>query len=189
MKKVYCIKNKINEKEYVGYTKKTLEKRLQEHSYQSKIEKSLISNAINKYGKDNFEIFTLYEGDDALQKEDDFIQKRKSAYNLIVGGGLPPTMFGKEHPMYGKKHSEETKTKLRLAWERTRESRSGENNHMYGKTLSPERKKLLDRTGIKSSEETLKKLRARIPWNRGKVFSNKPNTIRMREWRIKSKGK
>ena len=106
MKKVYCIKNKINGKEYIGYTKHTLEKRFQQHSHQCKVEKSIISAAINKYGKDSFEIFALYEGDDALQKEDNFIQERKPAYNLTAGGGMPPTFFGEEHPLYGKNHSE-----------------------------------------------------------------------------------
>lgn len=46
-------------------------------------------------------------------------------YNLHAGGGMPPTMCGKDnpfygdhrfagenHPMYGKKHSEETKKKM-----------------------------------------------------------------------------
>jgi group I intron endonuclease len=174
MKKVYCIKNKINGKEYVGFTKKPLEKRFKEHSYPSNKNikhRSLISDAIRKYGKDNFKIFLLYEGDGALQKEDDFIQKRKSAYNIADGGGMPPTFFGEDHPMYGKKHSEETKTKLRLAWERTRESRSGKNNWTYGKPMSDSTKEALRKanTGRKTSEETLKKLRGRVPWNKGKT--------------------
>ena len=171
MKKIYCIKNKINEKEYVGYTKHTLEKRFQQHSHQCKVEKSIISAAINKYGKDSFEIFALYEGDDALQKEDNFIQERKPAYNLTAGGGMPPTFFGEEHPLYGKNHSEETKAKLRLAWERTRESRSGKNNYAYGKPMPDSTKEALRKanTGRKTSEETLKKLRGRVPWNKGKT--------------------
>ncbi len=171
MKKIYCIKNKINGKEYIGYTKHTLEKRFQQHSHQCKVEKSLISAAINKYGKDNFEIFALYEGVDSLQKEDNFIQERKPAYNLTAGGGMPPTFFGEEHPLYGKKHSEETKAKLRLAWERTRESRSGKNNYAYGKPMSDSTKEALRKanTGRKASEETLKKLRGRVPWNKGKI--------------------
>ena len=179
MGKIYCIRNKINGKEYVGHTKNPLEKRFKQHSYQCKVEKSLISDAINKYGKDNFEIFKLYEGDDSLQKEDDFIQERKPAYNIVAGGGMPPTFSGKDHPMYGKKHSEETKAKLRLAWKRTRESRSGKNNPNYGKPMSDSVKEALRKanTGKKASEETIKKLRARVPWNKGKTYEELGITI------------
>ena len=179
MGKIYCIRNKINGKEYVGHTKNPLEKRFKQHSYQCKVEKSLISDAINKYGKDNFEIFKLYEGDDSLQKEDDFIQERKPAYNIVAGGGMPPTFSGKDHPMYGKKHSEETKAKLRLAWERTRESRSGKNNPNYGKPMPDSVKEALRKamTGKKASEETREKLKGRVPWNKGKTYEELGITI------------
>ncbi|MBC8430220.1 MAG: GIY-YIG nuclease family protein [Pelagibacteraceae bacterium] len=86
MNKVYCITNKINNKKYVGFTSMTIPERMGQHRHKARNEtKQPIHMAINKYGWDNFDVSVLYEGDDALNREDDFIQEMGD-YNISRGG-------------------------------------------------------------------------------------------------------
>lgn len=114
---VYCIKNVINGKEYVGLTKRKLQSRWNQHIRDSLREGSWeyntpLGNAIKKYGKESFEIFILQECDtiDEMKKtEINFIAERKSlskygGYNLSEGGD----------GRLGYKLSDETKQKLRI---------------------------------------------------------------------------
>lgn len=95
---VYLITNLINNKQYVGYTQKSLEERIQTHIYKanSKNKKHyfyLLPMAIRKYGIENFKWEAIYETDDlndVLEKEVYFIKELKTlspnGYNLTKGG-------------------------------------------------------------------------------------------------------
>ena len=70
----------------------------------------LIKQAIKKHGVESFvrEILFEYERlEDALLKESEIVNpdfiKRPDVYNLVVGGGMPPTFVGAAHPLYGVK--------------------------------------------------------------------------------------
>jgi group I intron endonuclease len=112
---VYCIKNTINNKEYIGLTTRTVEQRWKQHIRESNKEGSWewntpLGNAIKKYGKDSFQIFVLEECSsetELKQKEIQLIRERKSlasetGYNLTLGGD----------GRLGYKLSEETKRKI-----------------------------------------------------------------------------
>jgi group I intron endonuclease len=112
---VYCIKNTINNKEYIGLTTRTVEQRWKQHIRESNKEGSWewntpLGNAIKKYGKDSFEVFVLEECSsetELKQKEIQLIRERKSlasetGYNLTLGGD----------GRLGYKLSEETKRKI-----------------------------------------------------------------------------
>jgi len=112
---VYCIKNTINNKEYIGLTTRTVEQRWKQHIRESNKEGSWewntpLGNAIKKYGKDLFQIFVLEECSsetELKQKEIQLIRERKSlasetGYNLTLGGD----------GRLGYKLSEETKRKI-----------------------------------------------------------------------------
>jgi group I intron endonuclease len=112
---VYCIKNIINNKEYIGLTKRPLEQRWKQHIYESNKKDSWewntpLGNAIKKYGKDSFQVFVLEECSsetELKQKEIQLIKERKSlasetGYNLTLGGD----------GRLGYKLSEETKQKI-----------------------------------------------------------------------------
>ena len=112
---VYCIKNTINNKEYIGLTTRALEERWKQHIRESNREGSWewntpLGNAIKKYGKDSFQIFVLEECSsetELKQKEIQLIKERKSlasetGYNLTLGGD----------GRLGYKLSEETKRKI-----------------------------------------------------------------------------
>jgi len=77
--------------------------------------------AIKKYGKKNFkkEILEYCSNEVYMDEREIFwIKKlnatnRKIAYNICEGGRTYRAMKGENHPMFGKKHSEETKKIIR----------------------------------------------------------------------------
>ena len=86
MDKIYCITNTVNNKKYIGYTSITMAERMGQHRKKARNgSKSIIHNAIRKYGWDKFNVSILYEGKDALQKEDRYIKKYGN-YNMTCGG-------------------------------------------------------------------------------------------------------
>ena len=140
---IYQIKNKLNDKVYVGKSV-NIPRRWNKHISDfnlNKYPKILIYKAFNKYGLDNFEfsILELCEEKDLIEKEISWIEKLKSkelGYNMTLGG---ESNLGSCNPFYGKTHSEDTKEHLsKLAKERT-----GIKNPFYGKQHTEETKKLL----------------------------------------------
>lgn len=95
---------------------------------------------------------------------------------------------GEHNPMYGNKHSEETRKKMSCSWdydkhfsdetkERMSEAKKGEKNSFYGKRHTEETKKRISekKKGKKHSKETKNKMseshKGQIPWNKGKQTS------------------
>jgi len=158
---IYCFINTVNNKRYIG-SAKDLYLRLIEHIAGKKSNIAL-QNAILKYGLDKFD-FCIYEyftyhskvvSHKALTDlETSYIEKYPfdSLYNFMrIATSLEGYKHTDEaklkmlnrfkdksnHPMYGKKHTEET---LKLI------SKPGELNPMYGKLHSEEtKKKISDR--------------------------------------------
>lgn len=105
---IYIGKNKINGKIYIGQTWKSLKSRIGHHYRCRDI--MIISRALNKYGKDNFEWEILDKADS--QKELDeleilYIKKFNSTnktigYNIMSGGNVG-------------KHSRKTKLQISRA--------------------------------------------------------------------------
>lgn len=125
---VYKITCLINNKIYIGYTKRTLEKRFRSHIDASKKKKTKLYYAFKKYGIENFiieELFKCYDKDEATNKEMELISEYNTmvgGYNMTVGGEGGPTTNGKplteEHKkniskgQLGKVVSEETRKKI-----------------------------------------------------------------------------
>lgn len=132
---IYKIQNKINNKIYIGQTTRTLDERIGEH----KRKNSLISRAIKKYGIDNFDINIIDNArtiDELNKKEIYYIKLYDSisnGYNLCDGGnntkGYHHTKesklkmsinhkkyYGESNHFYGKKHTEETRNKMKSKW-------------------------------------------------------------------------
>lgn len=95
--KIYCIKNKINEKVYVGQTTKSIEERFYQHIYSytsPSNSKTPISKAFREFGKENFEITILADGisskDELNLAEEEYISRLNSlypnGYNVSPGG-------------------------------------------------------------------------------------------------------
>lgn len=102
---IYCVKNNINDRVYIGQTWQSLDRRFYEHKNQKKCLK--LFNAIQKYGADNFSIQPLVvcsTQEVADFWEDYFITKYDSVekgYNIRYGGSR-----GKHTPEAKKKMSD-----------------------------------------------------------------------------------
>lgn len=107
---LYKITNTCNDDCYVGFTSISVEHRFNEHLKNAKYKRhnQTLYHAIRKYGANNFIVEQIYEGEDALQKEDYYIKQYKAKYNMTPGGNVPPSQKGNTWNM-----SEESKEKLR----------------------------------------------------------------------------
>lgn len=99
---LYCITNKLDNKKYIG-----ISNRPKSRFYDHTISKSLIGNAIRKYGKENFDMQILVEGNDQYIADLEspailaFQTLHPNGYNLSLE---TQTSF---------KHHEESKIKMR----------------------------------------------------------------------------
>lgn len=114
-KDIYVIKNKINDKVYIGQSINSVD-RFKSHCKRNS-DNSLIDKAIQKYGSDNFycEIIES-QAIDYNEKEVCWIQKLNSltpnGYNIQSVGQDPPHLKGDEHP--STKISDEQVAQLKL---------------------------------------------------------------------------
>ena len=152
---------------YVGQTTKSLEYRKKQHinAALQQHNNMYIGRAIKKYGPDNFDWEILHSDIfdiEILNQLEIFYvgyyDTFNSGYNLTEGGGggvgfkfseksrkrmstaRIDKYTGKNHPMYGRHHSEETKRKLSI-------THSGKNNSNHGKHLSAETRKKISISG------------------------------------------
>lgn len=112
---IYRIVNKVNGKCYIGSTK-NLHHRWSVHKHRLSLNQHhsiILQRAWNKYGQINFkiELIEVVSPKNLLQKEQEFIDKLKPAYNVgSVGGGDNVS----QHPnldQIRKKHSENSKAR------------------------------------------------------------------------------
>lgn len=103
-KDIYIIKNKINDKVYVGQALNSAE-RFRNHCKPSAAKDgSLIDKAIQKYGVDNF-WFEILESqiENYNEREKYWIKhfncQSPNGYNILEGGDAPPVYYGIEHPI------------------------------------------------------------------------------------------
>lgn len=91
---IYCWRNQINNKLYIGQTKRTVKIRWQQHLEQTKynIKHDAFHNAIRKYGADKFILDWVYEIDNQYLSayEINYIKiynsKTPNGYNMTDGG-------------------------------------------------------------------------------------------------------
>lgn len=131
MKKgIYIIKNKVNNKVYVGQSKK-LEQRYGGHLY--RLEKKehhneILQRAFNKYGADNFEYNILEE-----VLNDNTLNEREKYWIDFYGGINCNNIYNLKDPLLNE-HSDYVRKKLSKA-------NSGKNNPNYGNKWTEEMKK------------------------------------------------
>ena len=144
---VYVIKNKLDNKIYIG-SSNDLKRRFRDHIslLNRKCHHSIhLQNAWNKYGKENFTFEILEEIIDEKQlliKEQNYLETYNS-YNKDYGyniSKIPGSNFK------GRNHTEETK-KIQS------EKNSGENHWAYGKILTKEHKEKISKSNKKIPKE------------------------------------
>lgn len=172
--KIYKCVNNINGKIYIGYTHKSIEKRIVEHKCASlRGSTFLIHKAIKKYGIKNFSWEVIFESFDkkyALEELEPYFIKE---YNCYYEDGFGYNMtFGGQGGMAGKVHNEGTKQKMRTA----RKNSKYQIRNPYGIGL--------DKAVLKSAEAK----RGKPSWNRGKkqTWENGGKQFKGKTW-IKDK--
>ena len=116
------IRNKVNAKCYIGQTRRRLETRLAEHR-KLKSNKSLLTDAIAKYGWDSFESSVLCEvqNDELNNREIIEIRERNTltpnGYNIDFGGGTNKIVHSETRKKISKAHkgkvcSDETRQRI-----------------------------------------------------------------------------
>lgn len=181
---LYQIENTITQQKYYGITSTSVERRWKQHLYNlntplKRDDCPRLYNSIRKYGVENFTHSTILQSEDGKYVEEmevKYISEGENLLNISPGGGgmcegdkwkhSPETiekLRNKPGGFTGRKHSEETKKKMR---ETRKDLHKGEKNGMYGKTHTPEdverrRKLMLENNpmkGRKHSEETKRKM-------------------------------
>ena len=144
---IYIIKNKINNKIYIGQTIRNLKYRIKEHERNKSTNKHL-NNAINKYGWNNFE-FSCIDTANTLEelnlKEIEYIKQYNSnhrdfGYNIEIGGKnakpVIETLIKMSESHLGIKQTE--------IWINKRIAKAGSDDaKKYGREKSEEEKELL----------------------------------------------
>lgn len=171
---IYQIQNKINNKNYIGFSSKSVEKRWSKHCVDAKNGRNTyLCNAIRKYGTENFDTKIIHCCDNLdLAKnflEQHYIKNLKSyyldgnGYNMTLGGegtighkhsNETKIKMSKSHT--GRKHSDETKLKLSL-------QRTGVGNPNYGRDFSQEHKEKLGLASKGALNPRAKKFHVTLP--------------------------
>ncbi len=172
MYNIYIVKNLKNGRSYIGQTCRSLKWRFQHHCCPSKSSVSILSRAIQKYGRENFSIELLHETDsidDCNRIEEELIAKHQTigakGYNILKGGdaggkhpewrkkALSIRMQGERNPFFGRRHSDEAKRKIG-------EQSAGRKPNL-GRKFAPE-------MGMKISASKM----GATPWNQGKPWGD-----------------
>lgn len=171
--KIYLIKNKTNDKIYIGFTKQPIEKRMSSHkstAYNKKINsQATLHKAIRKYGWESFEYDVIYESWDDIYchniAEQQLIDDYKSltitnlGYNDCLGGG---------GSVYADK-----KIKEKISKKAVKTRRKNNSYFSWNKGLTKNTSSLLKNIGDKISI----KRRGIVPWNKGISHTKKTKEI------------
>lgn len=173
---IYLLRNKINGKIYIGKSV-NLRQRMYGHKCDANRKRiytnSPITLAIAKYSWENFEVEILESWDQIdhnilLTKEAEWIAKldstnKKIGYNVLAhsigwSGKTPGSLYsGDKNPMFGRKHTEETKK--RFSEIRLKNGLSkGIKNSMFGKKHRPDSLIKLKEASLKGCAKTMKRV-------------------------------
>lgn len=186
---IYKIMNTINDKVYIGSSFDIYARKCNHVSQlrNNKHDNIHLQSAWNKYGENNFtfKVIEIIKLEDSLsyKERDCFVKDREKyyidsykSYDNVKGYNIVENPL--KSPMYGRKHTEESKRKMsewqtgegnnnygkQLDEEHKRkisESKKGKNHPMFGKKLPNEYKNKISRTlkdkGSKPSDDALKK--------------------------------
>jgi group I intron endonuclease len=115
---LYKITNTMNNMVYIGVTKYP-KHRMNAHACYKIPTKSIIKNAIKKYGRDKFTLQILITSTQEYCYEmehkaiESYNTLKPNGYNICTGGMGAIGIFGEKNGMYGRKHSPETLEKMR----------------------------------------------------------------------------
>jgi group I intron endonuclease len=172
---IYGLRNKLNEKWYVGQSLDMHKRWLNDYKRMKCSRQPKIYNALKKYGYDGFDKVILEE----CPNDINFLNRREifwikyynsmlNGYNLTGGGGAkgtysPESIEKMRNAQLGKNHTEETKEKIRKITTGKKQSNETISKRKYSNknfkhTETSKRKMSILATGRKHTEQTKKKL-------------------------------
>jgi group I intron endonuclease len=162
--RIYLIRNTVNGKTYVGYTKNEIKKRFYQHSKSSKP----IGKAIKLYGEEKFTVEILEEAnsvEEALELEKKWIAHYKSnvfGYNCTKGGDISPIVRAKD--VYKTKEFADKVRKNAIKQHSDPNKKQAHVNGIrkYWDTLSEEKREIRRRLAIENGKKS------KVAWNKGK---------------------
>jgi group I intron endonuclease len=176
---LYRITNAVNGMQYIGVSKNPTD-RLRRHGTKANpSRKSILKNAIHKYGMDNFKMEVLVQSTlgycfDLEKKAIEALGTRSpSGYNITAGGEGYTGFVGEDHHMYGVKRSQEWRDYMSNLFtgrpippeQRAKISASLKGNKHSAETIEKRTKAI---TGLKRSKESVARM---IASKTGKTFS------------------
>lgn len=176
---LYRITNAVNGMQYIGVSKNPTNRLKKHGSKADPIRKSILKNAIHKYGMDNFKLEVLVQSTlgycfDLEKKAIEAMGTRTpNGYNITAGGEGYTGFVGEDHHMHGVKRSQEWRdymSKLFTGRPIPPEQRAKISASLKGKKHSAEtiEKRTKAITGLKRSKESVARM---IAARTGKVFS------------------
>jgi len=185
-KGIYCIRNALNNKRYIGQTSKSFKSRWYNHRYtltNNKHDNQRLQNAWNKYGEENF-IFEVLEEIKNVELLTEREQYFADTYDTFRNGyNMKPCVDSS----LGFRHSKKTKEKLsnlaksrnligkKNPWYGKGSFQSGDKNPFYGKTHSEEARKLIGQKSIGRSVGEKSPL-AKLTWEKVREIREKYKT-------------
>jgi group I intron endonuclease len=155
---------------YIGVTKNP-KSRMNAHACSKTPTRSIIKNAMQKYGRDKFTLQVLAIGTQKYCYElehkviDSFNTLKPNGYNICTGGVGAIGIFGDKNGMYGKKHSPETIEKIRqtkIGRKATNETKEKMRVSHLGQKRSAESCKRMRQVALNRSPELLEKMQTSI---------------------------
>ncbi len=164
---VYKITNTLNGMEYIGVTKNP-KGRLRAHACTTTPTKSIIKNALKKYGREVFKMELLIQGTQEYCYEMEaklinaFNTLTPNGYNICTGGRGAIGIYGEKNGMFGRKHSPETLEKMRAV--RAGKKISEETKEKMrlahlGQKRTPEQCERIRQAALNRSEEVKERIR------------------------------
>lgn len=115
---LYKITNTVNDMVYIGVTKNP-KSRMNSHACSVTPTKSILKNAMKKYGRDKFTLQVLFTSTQEYCYEmerkaiEAYNTLKPNGYNICTGGRGAIGIYGEKNGMFGRKHSPETLEKIR----------------------------------------------------------------------------
>jgi len=167
---IYETTNLINGKTYIGQHKKD------EFDIHYRGSGKLITQAISRYGKENFKTIVLEwcESIEELNEREIYYialyrAQNKAEYNISDGGLGTKGLVEEKNPFFGKKHTAQTKKLM----SQIKKSIKGKDHPLYGRKMSPEHIAKTRRTGSTQSKETREKISNSLSKERTCYYCNK----------------
>ena len=164
---LYKITNTINDMVYIGVTKDP-HHRMIAHACFTTPTKSIIKNAIKKYGRDKFHLQVLLTSTQEYCYEmerkaiEAYNTLKPNGYNICTGGVGAIGIFGDMNGMFGRKHSSETLEKMRqvrVGKKATAETKEKMSASHLGQKRTAESRERMRQVALSRSPEVLAKMR------------------------------